>query len=177
MSEKANGAAGDGAAANVGDVGTDTITETKNAAQVSWRDVLPVHPAAEMFPHLDAVALADLTADIETRGLTSPIVIWTPSHDVHDVHLLRRGKRKGIEFCLLDGRNRLDAIAKLNELELADDGWPLIGNIPAVGHDDRIVVVGPEVDPFAFVVSANVHRRHLTAEQKRDFIDLVREDG
>ena len=29
------------------------------------------------------------------------------------------------------------------------------------------------IDPYAYVISANVHRRHLTAEQKREIIAAV----
>jgi hypothetical protein len=57
---------------------------------------------------------------------------------------------------LLDGRGRLDA-AELAGLDV----------VPA-----RDVV---EIDPYEFVAAANIHRRHLTLEQKRDLIaKLVR---
>jgi hypothetical protein len=33
-----------------------------------------------------------------------------------------------------------------------------------------ITTVAPPADPYEFVISANIHRRHLTAEQKRELI-------
>ena len=45
------------------------------------------------------------------------------------------------------------------------------------GALNRLVVhveaIDSSVDPYAFVLSANVHRRHLTAEQRRDLIAKV----
>jgi hypothetical protein len=52
---------------------------------------------------------------------------------------------------LLDGRNRLDAL-ELVGLRTDTEG--------------KIIQEG-EVDPYAYVISANLQRRHLTTEQKR----------
>jgi ParB-like chromosome segregation protein Spo0J len=52
---------------------------------------------------------------------------------------------------LVNGRNRLAA-------------RDLAGIVP------RFKRLGPRVDLVAYIVSANLHRRHLTAEQKRDVI-------
>ena len=56
----------------------------------SWRDVLPIHPAAELFPLMSEPELRELGEDIQANGLQAPIVLY-------------KGK-------LLDGRNRLDAM-------------------------------------------------------------------
>ena len=39
-------------------------------------------------------------------------------------------------------------------------------------HGGRADVI-TSMDPFEWVISANIHRRHLTAEQKRDIIAAV----
>jgi len=51
---------------------------------------------------------------------------------------------------ILDGRNRYRAC-------------PAAGVAPVTYNADRLIT-----DPAAYVISANLHRRHLTAEQKRD---------
>jgi hypothetical protein len=56
---------------------------------------------------------------------------------------------------VLDGRNRLDAL-ELNGEEITLD-------------NDEIFCDAPD-DPVAYVIGANIHRRHLTAEQRRDLI-------
>ena len=63
----------------------------------SWRDVLPVHPAADMFPLMERDELLALGQDIKKNGLKQWIVTWTEDFDGRNVYLL-------------DGRNRLDAM-------------------------------------------------------------------
>src|SRR5215471_6537024 len=62
----------------------------------SWRDTLPVHRAAELFPLMSPDELRALGEDIVKNGLTSAIVLWQPDPKS--------------PMYLLDGRNRLDAI-------------------------------------------------------------------
>lgn len=86
-----------------------------------------IHPAANLFPMLGALALADLAADIKANGLREPVIIW-----------------KGL---VLDGRNRLAAC------KLAD-----------VPPTFAALALCP--DPVAYVLSANLHRRHLTDDDR-----------
>jgi hypothetical protein len=118
--------------------------------------------------------LRELGEDIKANGLQSSIVVHCED--------VRWGA-----FKLLDGRNRLDAMElvgidfKIKKkkrqrggpelyLELDGDvgGW-LTCNGKAATHlvvlDDRAVL--------DFVISANVHRRHLAAEQKRELIAKI----
>jgi hypothetical protein len=150
-------------------------------ASASWRDVLPIHPAAEMFPLMAPDELAVLGADIKTNGLISPIVLWLAS--------------KEAQAQLLDGRNRFDALEVALgrpvrvtshtfrgrttwSLDADDNGdsvpvIDLLGNegFPAGTQAESVfVVLGPDTDPYAYVTAANLHRRHLSTEQKRDLI-------
>ena len=85
------------------------------------------HPAADLFPMMDAAAHEELKADIAKHGQRRPVIF--------------------IGNQVLDGRNRLKAC---NELGIE----PKREEAPA------------DVDPFEFVLSLNLHRRHLTESQR-----------
>jgi N6-adenosine-specific RNA methylase IME4 len=133
----------------------------------SWRDVLPIHPAAELFPMMSEPELKELGEDIKKNRLKTSIAIFDSGFDT-----------KGHRYWLLDGRNRLAAMEavglapRLALKTLYRGAWPLWTlTLEGVGWDD--VVSQPKCvadDPYAFVISANIHRRHLTSEQKRDLV-------
>jgi hypothetical protein len=129
----------------------------------SWRDHLTVHPAADLFPRMSDAELRALGEDIRKNGLTSLIAIIATEGE------------NGRAYQLLDGRNRLDAmelvgitfkIGRSNGqcwLEIPDLEQQLY---PARNVADRDTYA----DPYTYVISANIHRRHLTTEQKRELI-------
>ena len=80
---------------------TETTTECTAPQAQSWRDTLPVHPAAALFPRMSSDELRELGKDIRKNGLRSSIALWQPD--------------KGASALLLDGISRLDAV----EVELA----------------------------------------------------------
>ena len=130
--------------------------KTASAARPSsWRNILPIHPAAELFPPMSPEELRALGEDIAKSGLRSPIVLW-------------RADPTSPTACLLDGRSRLDGI-ELATGSLVEVGTPslMAGEFLAT---DKVIVLDKSVDPYACVISANIHRRHLTAEQRRDLI-------
>jgi hypothetical protein len=133
---------------------TETATDSTAPQAQSWRDTLPIHPAAELFPLMSPDELAALGEDIRKHGLTSSIVLWSD------------GKSQAL---LLDGRSRLDAI------EIAISSPAIVGAPSLIAGKDflacnKVIVLDRSVDPYAYVTSANIHRRHLTAEQKRELI-------
>jgi ParB-like chromosome segregation protein Spo0J len=67
---------------------------------------------------------------------------------LHEPITLYQGK-------ILDGRNRYRACKELKTFKF----------VPAHFRE-----LPSGLDPLAFVISANIHRRHLTAEQKRDLL-------
>jgi hypothetical protein len=148
------------------------------AAPFDWRKHLPVHPAAEFFPLLkdtDPSGFKGLVEDIRVRGLIEPIVGWSSSEGVS----------------VLDGRNRLDALAQLGLLHETHDHHVGIkkwtgkewrdrrsgaGEVRIDGYEGgvfRSLYERDGLDPYALALSLNVHRRHLNAEQKRDLIAKV----
>jgi hypothetical protein len=137
------------------------------APKLTWRDVLPVHPAAEMFPLMSPDELKALGEDITAHGLRHRVVLvdHTPKRADGSVHLADTRE------IVLDGRNRLDAMERL--------GWSLFdkrGRLKreyADSVDDTETDPDAEFDPYAYVLSANVHRRHLTIKQKRELIAKV----
>jgi hypothetical protein len=137
--------------------GSETSTAKSPTSQdsaKSWRDVLPVHPAANMFPPLSEAELKELGDDIKQNGLRETPAITTSK-------------------TLLDGRSRLDAMEAAGiSFEFVFDlpEWAFIGWGENNLHDARPLTIVPDSDAYAYVVSANIHRRHLTGEQKRDLI-------
>jgi ParB-like nuclease domain len=145
----------------------------------NWRNHLAVHPAADLFPLLSEAELKELADDIKKNGLQSPIVLCRSEDD----------KRY-----LLDGRNRLDALAVLGWLSPPRPRMPcervemynfrlrfypfeineealsggLVTNKTALQYCGW---VGDDL--YSVILSLNVHRRHLTREQKRELIAKV----
>ena len=92
--------------------------------------------------------LRALGEDISKNGQISAVVLWND--------------RDGRSY-LLDGRNRLDAMEAAGLSVVDAEGKLLVSGRRC----------GVEIDPYEYVISANVHRRHLTPEQKRDLIAKV----
>jgi hypothetical protein len=128
----------------------------------TWRDVITVHPAADLFPLLGEDELITVGNDIRANGLIIPIAIQVEKDGV----------------ILLDGRNRLDAMERAGLLvsivKTSAGGWRLVAteNGKEIGLNRRldatITVVG--TNPVEYIASANNHRRHLTPETNRELI-------
>lgn len=128
------------------------------------------HPLAGIFPLMEGEAFAGLVEDIRAHGQQEPII-------------LHQGK-------ILDGRNRLLALRSLGR-EPAYEIFGLAIETPnlaiaaalagravtdeelsrlprALWHlpPDFTIAGVPDVDALAFVISRNLHRRHLTDAQR-----------
>jgi hypothetical protein len=117
------------------------------------------HPAAALFPMLGEDELQKLADDIRANGLLEPIVLY-------------EGK-------VLDGRNRLQACKragvepKFVMLVPYKEGQPIDGSIrikiyqehPGLGIEPKFVE-GGTISPILYVLSKNLHRRHLTTSQR-----------
>lgn len=125
-------------------------------SKTPWREVLPVHPAANHFPLMSEAPLLELKADIAKQGLRDKV----------DLYWDRDQKP-----WLIDGRNRLDALAALGQ-ELFDDA----GKLRAEFQSCPPPRLYSEADVLAYIISKNIHRRHLTSQQKRALIaSLIKE--
>ena len=107
-------------------------------------DELECHPLADLFPVMEGADFDALVADIKANRLRDKIILY-------------EGK-------ILDGRNRYRALRALgvDPEAIREQCCRTIGCIDA--HHGG---------PAAYVISANIHRRHLTAEQRRDLIVKV----
>jgi hypothetical protein len=126
------------------------------APHAGWRQHLRIHPAADLFPLISPAELKELGDDIKANGLLQPIVLWCDGDD----------------YQLLDGRNRLDAMEAVGMKPAKN---PKAADLFGLFADVSMTVVEAPIDPLDYVVSVNLRRRHLTAEQKRDLIaELLR---
>ena len=125
----------------------------RSSFPTKWRDLLPVHPAAELFPMMSPDELRELGEDIKKHKLHEPIMLWFPDPESNKPELL-------------DGRNRMDAMEAAG-ISVVRDEWRG-GGIHQLLVD--YIGVYPPADPYAYVISRNYRRRHLTAEQKRELI-------
>jgi hypothetical protein len=137
----------------------------KKALRLASFDLLPVHPAAELFPIMTDAELVEMGNDIKKHGLRESIAIYVDPN--------------GKEW-LLDARNRLKAMEIVGiefKLQRYSFGWEIaitsegdeydaVRNLPDT-FGTRIV---QDIDPYDYVISANIRRRHLTSEQKRELI-------
>src|SRR5207247_2436432 len=102
---------------------------------------------ANLFPGMSDAEPRQLGEDIRARGLRAPVVF------VGD------GKT------LIDGRNRLNAMERA--------GVPILDACAECGGPFDAV---DQVDSVVYVVSADLHRRHLAAEQSENLIRSLRAD-
>jgi ParB-like chromosome segregation protein Spo0J len=117
------------------------------------REMIPVHPAAEMFPLLPPDELRTLADKIRQHGILTPLVF---------VKGFGSGPGSTKPPQLIDGRNRLDALELLGLPTHDADGRPLESAYPVKWLAGK--------DPFEVALALNCERRHLNQEQKRGVI-------
>lgn len=113
---------------------------------------LKFHPLADIFPLMEGAEFDALVADIKANGLRERIDLY--------------------ESKIIDGRNRYRALLELGIDPEADPKAYFRKAIYAHAAGGEIAPHERNNDERvrAYVVSKNIHRRHLTAEQKRDLI-------
>jgi hypothetical protein len=126
-------------------------------AYKKWREVLPVHPAAEIIPPYESSKLIALGCNIKTAGgMTMPIIILVEAD----------GK------VLLDGRSRLDALCAVGiKFEIKIVGGQVVIDAPGyIIPAPTEIPASADFNPYRFVLIANLHRRYLEAAAKRAIV-------
>jgi ParB-like chromosome segregation protein Spo0J len=113
----------------------------------TWRDILPIHKAANNIPEADNDEKRKLAGDLKRHGLKVKIV------------LVRVG---GGKFQLLDGRHRLDLLEGLGIKVVDTDGNVLV---PC-----EIVDVADDAEAERLSISLNAQRRQLKKEKWRELL-------
>jgi hypothetical protein len=116
----------------------------------NWRDVLPIHPAAEMVEAVTKEGQRVLRGDLKQHGQREPVVLVRIGHGCEQ---------------LLDGRTRLD-LQEANGDDVTDADGKL-----TVPH--RTVELPDDAAAISYVLSLNLFRRHLTLKQKRELIEKL----
>ncbi len=129
-----------------------------NGEKIHWSELIDVHPLAALFELPKGEQLAEIVADVKANGLQHPIVFQKLPAD------------PGQRLMLIDGQIRLEA-AMLADIPLgwvrdSDGIWMLLGGGTCLDDGD---------DVAAFIISTNIHRRHLTKEQQANLIWKVKE--
>ncbi len=104
--------------------------------------MLPFHPLANLFPLIEGREFDDLVADVRAKGLIDEIVM--------------------LDGQILDGRNRYRAAVAAG---LMDGEVDRLDNLAGGTVWFRPFYPATEGDPLAWVLSKNLHRRHLNASQ------------
>ena len=104
----------------------------------------PLHPYCRLIPEIDEQSLRDLTDDIKQFGLREAIVL--------------------LDEQVLDGRSRYEACKRSGvkpEFVEFNEVWPAVDE--ADDEDERNEIA------LKWIVSRNIHRRHLNPSQKAMF--------
>jgi hypothetical protein len=155
----------------------------------SWREVIKIHPAAELFPRLSNDELLTLGKSIKAEGLRNPAAIWrdgsnedkdAPEYLIGGVNRLDAMEQVGIQVIGKDGKLDLE---KFRPRGLAGVGrdrveyhyrpWVGMAHLLLGGVSRAKKTENSGTDPFEYVIAENITRRQLTGEQKRELISKL----
>lgn len=137
---------------------------------------MKAHPVADLFPMMSESELRELGEDIKANGLREPIVVddteWLKQHPRARGHKKQyewqRQYERAIdsgEILIVDGRNRY-TVCKLAGLPWTHEAS---STLEIGGHwiDHRPLAVDTiDGDVINFILSKNIHRRHLTRSKQ-----------
>jgi hypothetical protein len=145
----------------------------KNQALQDWRDRYNVHPFADQFPMITGAERDQLRDDIRKHGILEEIVLWRDNSEAAANSTLENALDavgKG-PLWLVDGRNRLDVAQELGmRLDAIPRRYVSAYRLTSSLSNGKSRWEDEIPDAEAFILSLNVHRRHLTVAQRKKFI-------
>ncbi len=126
-----------------------------SSSTAGWRSVWQVHSAVDLFPALAPDQLTDLAEDIRKNGLLHPVIYCKKPDGTH---------------ILIDGRSRLDALELLGLLKITNGQMTIDGMADGTWKRED---PDAAADPIAYVISANIRRRHLDRDQRRSVLEQL----
>lgn len=109
--------------------------------------MIPFHPIANLFPLIEGKEFAELVDDVRAHGLMDLIVVWDGQ--------------------ILDGRNRYRAGIEAGIFDADADFAATVNSYPTSVHFERFEDLKADgADPLTWVLSHNLHRRHLNESQR-----------
>lgn len=122
---------------------------------------ITVHPAAAIFPLMSDEELGELADSIKKHGLREKI---------HAYSVVGEGVTN---WTVVDGRNRLEALRRYLQMKDADIIADYIQPVGLGSADEEFITIkaGPTsytVPVADYVMMANIERRNLTQQQRRD---------
>jgi len=139
-------------AANSGDSAQRKLAKLKKKvadinAPGKWRNVLPIHPAADKIPVANNDEKRALAGDLARNGLKVPVVLVRVAGGTPQ---------------LLDGRHRLDLMEGTGIEVVSADGAVMVLH--------EIVDVADDAEAERLSLSLNAHRRHLPLAERRKLL-------
>jgi hypothetical protein len=125
---------------------------------------LPFHPLAEIFPAMSAGELAELVADMRENGFRVGEEIVLIRLDADE----RARLGAASDWAILDGRHRYLAAVEAGIFPADVDPetrWEFI-HFDTEGINGLFTDADVAKGPLAFVISRNLHRRHLSDRQR-----------
>ena len=137
----------------------------------NWRDILPVHPVCDIIPPNTRDKAIEIGRSIRKKGmLVAVVILATPVDPVTN-------DNKKYTSELLDGITRLDGPALAGgkiSIELDTNGIPVITSPEFVIPTPNVIFdEDGTFDAMDFVITTNVHRRHLKKDQWQKILDAV----
>jgi hypothetical protein len=150
-----------------------------DAEATGWRDHIKVHRDAKLFEKISDAERQRLGLDIKEHGIRNKITLYyagkEPAYDIVGTPGWWRKPSHLAKTAVLDGQNRMDAGEQFAGIDWMQDcgrDFTVVFKYKRINHNVNNAPQHEEndFDTRAFVLSANLHRRHLDPEAIRKLV-------